>query len=63
MVNNFLLKNWLFGVTNIVNNSDQSKYLYSGYGIAFDGVLGISLVENVLIFGNNNSSLSFADNC
>ena len=34
---NFILKNCLFGATNIVKNSDKSKYVYSGYGIAFDG--------------------------
>ena len=34
---NFTLKNYLFGATNIVKNSDKEKYVYSGYGIAFDG--------------------------
>ena len=34
---NFILRNCLFGATNIVKNSDKSKYVYSGYGIAFDG--------------------------
>ena len=34
---NFTLENCLFGATNIVKNSDKEKYVYSGYGIAFDG--------------------------
>ena len=34
---NAALKNCLFGATNIVKNSDKEKYVYSGYGIAFDG--------------------------
>ena len=34
---NFISRNCLFGATNIVKNSDKSKYVYSGYGIAFDG--------------------------
>ena len=33
----FTLKNCLFGATNILRNSDREKYVYSGYGIAFDG--------------------------
>ena len=33
---NFTLKNCLFGATNIVKNSDKAKWVYSGYGIAFD---------------------------
>ena len=36
-VRNFTLKNCLFGVTNIVKNSDREKYVYSRYEIAFDG--------------------------
>ena len=27
----------MFGATNIAKNSDKSKWMYSGYGIAFDG--------------------------
>ena len=34
---NCTLKNYLCGASNIVKNSDESKYVYSGYGIAFDG--------------------------
>ena len=34
---NFILKNYLFGATNILKNSDKGKYVYNGYGIAFDG--------------------------
>ena len=32
----FTLKNCLFRATNIVKNSDKNKWVYSGYGIAFD---------------------------
>ena len=35
-INNFKFKNCLFGVTNIVKNSDKEKYVCSGYGITFD---------------------------
>ena len=34
---NFTLKDCLFGSTNIVKDNDKEKYVYSGYGIAFDG--------------------------
>ena len=34
---NVTSKNCLFGATNIAKNSDKSKWMYSGYGIAFDG--------------------------
>ena len=34
---NFTLKSCLFGVTNIIKNIDKKKYVYSGYGITFDG--------------------------
>ena len=36
VLNNFSIKKCLFGATNIVKNSDRYKYLYTGYGIAFD---------------------------
>ena len=32
-----LLWNCLFCVTSIVKNSDKENYVYSGYGITFDG--------------------------
>ena len=51
---NFTLKNCLFGATNIVKISDKSKYEYSGYGIAFDGLgswsFGNGFARNVVIF-------------
>ena len=38
-LNNFIFKNLLAwcDLTYIVKNSDKSKYVYNGYGIAFDG--------------------------
>ena len=33
----FPRRNFIFGAGNIVKNSDEEKYVYSGYGIAFDG--------------------------
>ena len=38
-LNNFIFKNLLAWCdsANIVKNSDKSKYVYNGYGIAFDG--------------------------
>ena len=62
---NFALKNCLFRVTDIVKNSDKEKYVYSGYGIAFDGEIEWSFdndyARNIIIFGVDNSSSSHAD--
>ena len=52
-------------MTNIIKNSDKSKYVYSGYGIACDGFsssFGIDFNKNVVIFGADSSSSSHADN-
>ena len=35
----FRFKNCLFRITNIANNSDKEKYVYSGYGITFDSAV------------------------
>ena len=63
---NLTLKNCLFGATNIVKNSDKEKYMYSGYGITFDGNgkwnFGNGYVRNDIIVGVNNSSSSHAGN-
>ena len=37
LLRNFTLKNCLFGATSMVKSSDREKWVYSGYGIAFDG--------------------------
>ena len=37
LANNFKFKNSLFGATTIVKNNDKEKYVYSGYGITFNG--------------------------
>ena len=42
-------KNCLFGATSIVKNNDKEKYVYSCYGIAFDG-------KGKQSFGNDPSS-------
>ena len=56
----------MFGATNIIKNSDKEKYMYSGYGIAFDvegeQSFGYDYVWNVVIFGVDNSSSSHTDN-
>ena len=48
-LNNFTFKNSLFGATNIVKNNVKQKFVYSGYGIAFDGngeqIFGYEFVE------------------
>ena len=66
MFRNFTLKNCLFGVTNIVKNSDQEKYVYSGYGIVFDGKcessFGNKYARNVIVFGVDNSISSHTNN-
>ena len=57
----------MFGATNIAKNSDKSKWVYGGYGIAFDGKVEWNFDNdsdrNALIFGVNNSYLSHNDNC
>ena len=57
---NFILKNYLFGTTNILKNSDKGKYVYNGYGIAFDGKgewdFGNSYARNVVINGRLGTS-------
>ena len=66
LLRRFTLKECLFGVTSIVKNSDNQKYVYSGYRIAFDGKgelsFGNDYARNVIIFGVDNSSSSHADN-
>ena len=49
----------MFGATNIGKDNDKSKYVYSGYGMAFDG----KGEWKVVIFGLDNSSSSHTDNC
>ena len=60
-----VLKNWLFGATNIIKNNDKEKYIFSGYRIVFDGKGGWSFgndyARNVIIFGVDSSSFH-ADN-
>ena len=55
------------GATNMVKNSDKKKWVYSGYGIAFDRPaswnFGNGFAKNTIIFGADNSSSSHADNC
>ena len=55
LLNNFTLKKCLFGGTNIVKNSHQSKYMYGGFGFGND------FARNVIIFGVDNSLSSHAD--
>ena len=56
----------MFGATNIVKHSDKKKYVYSGYGIAFDEKGEWSFdddaARNAVIFGVNNISSSHAGN-
>ena len=47
-IRNFTLKNCLFGATNIVQNNNKERYVYSGYGIAFGG-------KGEWIFDNDHS--------
>ena len=64
--NSFKFKNFLFGATSAVKNSDKEKYVCSGYRITFDSVVVWSfdndITKNVIIFGVDNSLLSHADN-
>ena len=64
---NFSIKYCLFGATSIVKNSDKEKYVYSGYGVAFDGKGEWSFdngtARNVIIFGFDNSLSFHSENC
>ena len=66
LLDNFTLKNCLFGVINIERNSNKSKLLYSGYRVAFDQKgcwsFGNGLLRNVVIFRVDNNSSSHSDN-
>ena len=57
----------MFGANYIVKNRAKSKYVYIGYGIAFNGLgswsFGNDFARNVIIFGVDNSSSSQADDC
>ena len=59
-VRSFTIKNCLFCATTIVKNSDKEKWLYSGYGIAFDGKgewsFGNDFARAVVIFGVDTTS-------
>ena len=49
-----------------MKNSDNGKWVYSGYAIAFDGKeewgLGNNFARNVMILGVDNSSSSHVNN-
>ena len=67
LLENFTLKNCLFGTTDITKkNSDENKWMYSGYGIVFDGLgswnFGNDFTMNFIVFGVYNSSSSHTDN-
>ena len=64
--NNRRFKNYLFGATSIVKNSDKENYVCCGYGITFNSRDCWSFdndnARNVIIFGVDNSSSSHGDN-
>ena len=64
--NNCRFKNYLFGATSIVKNSDKENYVCCGYGITFNSRDCWSFdndnARNVIIFGVDNSSSSHVDN-
>ena len=55
----------MFGATNIVKNSDKENWVYSDYGITFDGAGSWSFANDftrsVVIFRVDNSSSPHAD--
>ena len=63
---NFKFKICLFGATSIIKNSDEEKYVYSGYEKTFDSAGSRSFdndtAGNVIIFSVDNNSLSSSDN-
>ena len=65
-INNFTIKNCLFGTVKLERNAIKSKFTYNGRGIAFDGEgswsFGNDFARNVVVFGVDNSSSSHTDN-
>ena len=65
-IKNFTLQNCLFDGTNIIKNNVKEKFVYRGYGIAFNGRgewrFNNNSARNVTIFDVDNSSSSHADN-
>ena len=59
---NFTIKSCLFGEISIIENSHKEKWVYSGYGIAFEWSFGNDYATNAIIFGVDNNSSSHADN-
>ena len=58
-----LLKNCFFGATYMVKNNDKGKYVYSGFGIPFNGKGEWSFGNDYpKIFGVDNSSSSHTYN-
>ena len=66
MLRNFTLKKCFFGASNTVKVFDKEKFVYSRYGIAFDGKgewrHGNGYARNVIDFGVDNSLSSHTDN-
>ena len=63
--NNFVLKSCLLGTVKLTRNSDESKFIYNSWGIAFDGVdswsFGNNFARNFVTFGVDNTSSSHAN--
>ena len=57
--NNFPLKNCLFVTVKLTINAIKSKFIFNGWGIAFDGEsswnFGDDFARNVVVFGVNKS--------
>ena len=64
--NNFKFKNCLFGATSIAKNSDEEKYVSSGYRITFDSAsswcFGNDFARHVVIFFVDKNSSSLSEN-
>ena len=56
----------MFGATNILKTSDTEEYVYSGFGITFNGGsfcrFAFDTATNVIIFGFDNVSSSQGNN-
>ena len=57
----FTLKDCLFRAINIVKNSHKDKWVFTGYGIKFDGgdlgSFSDGTARNIITFEVNNSSI------
>ena len=66
-INNFKLKDCLFGIFKLTRNTIKIKFISNWQGIAFDRAdswsFGNNFARNVIVFAVDNSSSIHSENC